>query len=226
MKSPTRKSPTSQQSPAGDPMVRHKVLLLTALLVGLATVPSAGQVKIGVKAGASLSDLVLTGVEVNGQEARRGFVAGASLILPVSGPLGLQVEGSFVQKGGDPHTSPTGGREIHARLRSVGGPGESESSAGRFPEFPVLAGGPHDCLGDELRGHGHVRVATDHGNGQVRRRAAQHPEQGRGFRGGRGGGRPAGCDGKDGALAGCSLHLRATGPSTPASWIGRPTTDR
>ena len=80
-------------------MIRHKVLLLTALLVGLATVPAAGQLKFGVKADASLSDLVLTGVEVNGQEERRGFVAGASLILPVSGPLGLQVEGSFVQKG-------------------------------------------------------------------------------------------------------------------------------
>ena len=80
-------------------MTRFRALYLGALFAGLAASPAPGQVTFGVKAGASLSDLVFTGIEINDREARRGFVAGASLTVPVSGPLGLRFEGSFVQRG-------------------------------------------------------------------------------------------------------------------------------
>lgn len=73
--------------------------LLGALFAGLAAGPAAGQATLGVKAGASLSDLIFTGIEINDREARRGVVGGVSLTLPVSELLGLQMEGSFVQRG-------------------------------------------------------------------------------------------------------------------------------
>ena len=80
-------------------MTCFRALYLSALFAGLAASPAPGQVTVGVKAGASLSDLIFTGIEINDREARRGFVTGASLTVPVSGPLGLKFEGSFVQRG-------------------------------------------------------------------------------------------------------------------------------
>lgn len=80
-------------------MTRLRVLFFTALLTGLAALPTVGQVNLGVKAGVSLSDLVVSGVGINSQEGRQGFVASASLTVPVSGPLALRFEGSYLQKG-------------------------------------------------------------------------------------------------------------------------------
>lgn len=80
-------------------MNSFRVLFLSALLAAFAAGPAAGQATLGVKAGASLSDLIFTGIEIDEREARRGAVAGASLTLPVSEPLALRVEGSFVQRG-------------------------------------------------------------------------------------------------------------------------------
>lgn len=80
-------------------MNRLRPFAFAALLAGLAAIPAAGQVDLGVKAGASLSDLVVSGVGVNSQEGRRGFVASAALTLPVTGPLALRLEGSYLQKG-------------------------------------------------------------------------------------------------------------------------------
>jgi len=80
-------------------MTRHRALSLGILIAAQAASPAAGQVTLGVKAGSSLSDLVFTGIDIDDRKARRGFAAGVSLILPVSGPLGLQLESSFVQRG-------------------------------------------------------------------------------------------------------------------------------
>lgn len=80
-------------------MTHIKTLTVTALAMGLAASPAAGQFTFGVNAGASLSDLTVSGVGINSQEGRRGILAGASLTLPVSGPLGLRLEGSYLQRG-------------------------------------------------------------------------------------------------------------------------------
>ncbi len=84
---------------AGGPLTRTRTLCLAALFAGLAANPSAGQISLGVKAGASLSDLVFGGIEINDRELRKGLVVGTALSLPVSGRLGLQLEGSFAQRG-------------------------------------------------------------------------------------------------------------------------------
>ena len=89
----------------GGPMTCFRALYLSALFAGLAASPAPGQVTVGVKAGASLSDLIFTGIEINDREARRGFVAGASLTVPVSGPLGLKFEGSLCRGGRRSHSS-------------------------------------------------------------------------------------------------------------------------
>ena len=73
--------------------------LIGALFAGVVAGPAAGQATLGVKAGASMSDLVFAGIEINDREARRGLVAGAALTLPVRGRFGLQVEGSIAQRG-------------------------------------------------------------------------------------------------------------------------------
>ena len=80
-------------------MTRIPTLCLGALFAGLAAGPAAGQMSLGVKAGASRSDLVFTGIEINDRELRTGLAVGTALTLPVSGRLGLQLEGSFAQKG-------------------------------------------------------------------------------------------------------------------------------
>lgn len=80
-------------------MTRFRALYLSALFAGLSAGPAAGQATLGVNVGASRSDLIFTGIEINDREARKGVVAGASLTMPVSEPLGLRIEGSFVQKG-------------------------------------------------------------------------------------------------------------------------------
>ncbi len=41
----------------------------------------------------------LTGIEVLGEEPRKGLAAGASATLPLSRSLGLRLEGSYVQRG-------------------------------------------------------------------------------------------------------------------------------
>ena len=80
-------------------MARHRLRWFVVLLAGLAADPATGQVTLGVKAGASMSDLVVSGVGVNSQEGRNGFTGGASLTLPVPGPIALQLEASYLQKG-------------------------------------------------------------------------------------------------------------------------------
>ncbi len=80
-------------------MNRLGTLAFAALLTGLSATPAAGQADLGLKAGVGLSDLVVGGVGINSQERRRGFAAGASVTLPVSGPLAVRFEGSYLQKG-------------------------------------------------------------------------------------------------------------------------------
>lgn len=80
-------------------MTRLRILSFAALLTGVTTIPTAGQVDLDVKVGVSMSDLEVSGVGIDSQEGRRGVVASASLTLPVSGPFALRLEGSYLQKG-------------------------------------------------------------------------------------------------------------------------------
>ena len=80
-------------------MTRLRALFLGALITGTTAGPAAGQITLGMSAGASLSDLVFTGIEIDEREPRRGIVAGASVTVPVSGPFALQIGGSLAQRG-------------------------------------------------------------------------------------------------------------------------------
>lgn len=90
--------PPATSIPRGT-MTRFRIFSFAALLTGVTTIPTAGQVDLDVKVGVSMSDLEVSGVGINSQEGRRGVVAGASLTLPVSGPFALRFDGSYLQKG-------------------------------------------------------------------------------------------------------------------------------
>ena len=79
-------------------MTRLRTLPLCALFAGLAG-PAASQVTLGVTVGWSSSMVSLTGIEILGEESRKGIAAGASATLPLSRSLGLRLEGSYVQRG-------------------------------------------------------------------------------------------------------------------------------
>lgn len=80
-------------------MSRPRILPVCALAAALSAGPATGQAAVGVHGGLSIARLALTGIEIQGERARRGMAAGASLTLPVSGRLGVRLEASFLQKG-------------------------------------------------------------------------------------------------------------------------------
>ncbi len=123
-------------------MTRFRVLHLSALFAGLAASPAAGQVTLGAKVGASLSDLVFTGVKINEREARRGIVAGASLALPVSGALGLQVEGSLVERGATLSLLQLGDVEYAIDYVQISALGRATLPVGGSRSFLYLLAGP------------------------------------------------------------------------------------
>ncbi len=123
-------------------MTRFRTVFLGTLFAGLATGPAAGQVTLGVKAGASLSDLIFTGIEIDEREARRGVVAGASLTLPLSEPLGLRIEGSFVQRGATLTFLQLGDVEYTIDYVQFSVLGRARLPLGSSPSFLYLLAGP------------------------------------------------------------------------------------
>ena len=123
-------------------MTRFRVLFLSALFAGLAAGPAAGQVTLGVQVGASLSDLIFTGIEIDEREARRGVVAGGSLTLPLSEPLGLRIEGSFVQRGATLTFLQLGDVEYTIDYLQLSVLGRASLPLGSSPSFLYLLAGP------------------------------------------------------------------------------------
>ena len=104
-------------------MPRLPTLSLYALVAVFAAGPAAGQVTLGVSAGLSSSMVSLTGLNVQGEESRNGFAAGASLTLPLSQSLGLRLEGSYVPRGvtwSDPKLGDVSVRVDYVQLSALG----------------------------------------------------------------------------------------------------------
>ena len=80
-------------------MTRLRTLPFCVLVAGVAAGPATGQVTLGVTAGWSSSMVRLTGLEILGEEPRKGIAAGISATLSLSQYLGLRLEGSYVQRG-------------------------------------------------------------------------------------------------------------------------------
>lgn len=80
-------------------MTWRRALPVCAMAAGLAAGPASGQVTLGVSAGRSMSELVVTGARIQGEQSRKGLTAGAWLTLPLPGLLGLRLEASYVQRG-------------------------------------------------------------------------------------------------------------------------------
>ena len=73
--------------------------LPAAVLLGFAAPSLTAQVALGVRAGTSLSEFVVTGVVVEEEEARRGIMLGLTAAVPVNGRLGVEFGVSYVQRG-------------------------------------------------------------------------------------------------------------------------------
>ena len=74
------------------------LVMLGTLVAGAS--PALGQTReVGLKAGVNVASMVDDG-ETGGYDGRRiGFLAGAFAVLPVRGPLAVQIEALFSQKG-------------------------------------------------------------------------------------------------------------------------------
>ena len=94
-----------------------KSFMLPALLVLHATTPLAGQVTLAFKAGAGMSRIAFTGVELNEVEPRSGMTVGASLTVPVAPRIGIEFWGAFTQRGATVTISQLG--ELSYRLNYV-----------------------------------------------------------------------------------------------------------
>lgn len=83
----------------------------------------------------------VTGLQILGQESRKGIAAGASATLALSGSLGLRLEGSYVQRGAtwsDGKLGDVSARVDYAQLSALGS--VSMPLAGSQISLHLLAG--------------------------------------------------------------------------------------
>ena len=73
--------------------------LPVAALIGLAAPSLTAQVALGVRAGASLSEFVVTGVVIEAEERRRGIMLGLTAAVPLHTRFGVEFGVSYVQRG-------------------------------------------------------------------------------------------------------------------------------
>lgn len=73
--------------------------LAAAALLGLAAPAVNAQVALGIRAGTSLSDFVVTGVVIEEEEPRRGITLGMTAAVPINTRLGVEFGVSYVQRG-------------------------------------------------------------------------------------------------------------------------------
>lgn len=80
-------------------MTRFRLVAQPVLLFLLTGTPVAGQITVGIRAGASMSEVVVTGLHIDDQAPRREYMVGASVGLPLSPHLGIEFGGSYIQRG-------------------------------------------------------------------------------------------------------------------------------
>ena len=80
-------------------MSRLWYVLLPAAITGFAAAPATGQTTLAFKAGAGMSRIAFIGVEFAEGKPRAGRTVGASLTVPVSSRLGIELWGAFTQRG-------------------------------------------------------------------------------------------------------------------------------
>lgn len=82
--------------------MRLQALLLSVLLAGAASPALAQERHVGLKAGANFSALEFEGEATAEYTDRKfDFIGGGFVVLPLSGPLAVQLEGLFSQKGAE-----------------------------------------------------------------------------------------------------------------------------
>lgn len=78
--------------------MKRWLVIIVALLLGVAPTAAHAQVGLGIKGGLSYGNVSNRGVLPGNLEARTGFAVGASVAFP-GDPLGLGVEGLYAQRG-------------------------------------------------------------------------------------------------------------------------------
>ena len=80
--------------------MRSMVCAVLVMLAGAVAPTAAQERQVGLKLGVNVSSLVFEGDEVEAYNDRRlGFLGGGFTVLPVGGPLAVQIEALFSQKG-------------------------------------------------------------------------------------------------------------------------------
>ena len=80
-------------------MKRFRTVVHGVALFILATTPVSAQVTLGLRAGASASDLVLTDVRIDSRELRRGIQPGVSVEVPLSGVVDVAFGADYLHRG-------------------------------------------------------------------------------------------------------------------------------
>lgn len=80
-------------------MTRLRLLSQPALLLLLVSTPATGQITVGLRAGASTSELAVTGIHIDDQDPHEGYAMGASVGVPLSSRLGIEIAATYIQRG-------------------------------------------------------------------------------------------------------------------------------
>lgn len=80
-------------------MTRLRLIAQPVLLVLLTVTPTEAQITFGIRAGASMSEVEVTGLHIDEQTPRREYMLGASVGVPLSSRLGVEFRGAYIQRG-------------------------------------------------------------------------------------------------------------------------------
>ncbi len=80
-------------------MTRLRLIAQPVLLVLLTGVPTEAQITVGIRAGASMSEVKVTGLHIDDQAPRREYLVGASVGVPLSAHFGFEFGGAYIQRG-------------------------------------------------------------------------------------------------------------------------------
>jgi hypothetical protein len=82
--------------------MRLQALVISVILTGAVTPSVAQERHVGLKAGANFASLEFEGDTTTEYNERKfGFIGGGFAVLPLSGPLAVQIEALFSQKGAE-----------------------------------------------------------------------------------------------------------------------------
>jgi len=80
-------------------MTRLRLIAQPVLLVLLTGTPAEAQISVGIRAGASMSEVMVTGLHIDDQAPRREYMLGASVGVPLSPHFGFEFGGAYIQRG-------------------------------------------------------------------------------------------------------------------------------